>query len=164
MAQHNQQDSSIVEGARVTLHFSLSLETGDIVDSNYAGKPASFHVGDGSLLPGFEECLLGMGINDEIEKKLPAEQAFGEINPRNVHSFPAAKFKSLIEDPLNPAEVGSIVSFQDPGGGDLPGVITRLNKDTITVDFNHPLAGKAIVFRAKILAIIPPGTSALAIS
>lgn len=164
MTQQNQQESSIVEGARVTLHFSLSLETGDIVDSNYAGKPASFHVGDGSLLPGFEECLLGLHINDEIEERLPAEHAFGEVNPRNVHSFPTAKFKSLIEDPLNPAEVGSIVSFQDPGGGDLPGVITKLNKETITVDFNHPLAGKVIIFRAKILAIIPPGTSALAIS
>lgn len=156
--------ATIVEGSRVTLHFSLALATGDLVDSNFAGKPATFHVGDGSLLPGFEEKLVGLASGDECDVVLDPEQAFGEINPRNVHSFPAAKFKSLIEDPMNPAEVGTIVSFQDPGGGDLPGVVTKLNSATITVDFNHPLAGKSITFRAKIISVIPPGTSAVTIS
>ena len=155
---------TIVEGSRVTLHFSLALATGDLVDSNFAGKPATFIVGDGSLLPGFEEQLMGLASGEECDVVLAPEQAFGEINPRNVHNFPAAKFKSLIEDPMNPAEAGTIVSFQDPGGGDLPGVVTKLTKSTITVDFNHPLAGKTIAFRAKILSVIPPGTSAVSLS
>lgn len=158
------EEFAIEEGSRITLHFSLSLASGDIIDSNFAAKPATFRLGDGSLLPGFEEPLLGLTAGSELDVRLAPEQAFGEVNPRNVHSFPVAKFKSLIEDPMNPAEVGTIVSFQDPGGGDLPGVVTKLNSATIEVDFNHPLAGKEIVFRAKILSVIPPGTSAVSVS
>ena len=60
------EGNAIVEGSRVTLHFSVSLTTGDIVDSNFAGKPATFHVGDGSLLPGFEEALIGLTVGSEI--------------------------------------------------------------------------------------------------
>ena len=157
-------DNAIVEGSRVTLHFSVSLTTGDIVDSNFAGKPATFHVGDGSLLPGFEGPLLGLTVGSELDVTLPPEHAFGESNPRNVYNFPVSKFKSLIEDPINPAEVGTIVSFKDPGGGDLPGVVTKLNKATIEIDFNHPLAGKPIVFRAKVLSVIPPGATAVSLS
>jgi len=113
-------DNAIVEGSRVTLHFSVSLTTGDIVDSNFAGKPATFHVGDGSLLPGFEEPLLGLTVGSELDVTLPPELAFGESNPRNVHNFPVSKFKSLIEDPLNPAEVGTIVSFKIPAEATYP--------------------------------------------
>ncbi len=158
------KEIAIEEGSRVTLHFSLSLTSGDIIDSNFAAKPATFYVGDGSLLPGFEDSLFGLVAGNELEVTLAPEQAFGAVNPRNVQSFPVDKFKSLIEDPLNPAEVGTIVSFQDPGGGHLPGVIRKLSSSRIEVDFNHPLAGKDIVFRAKILSVIPPGTSAVSIS
>ncbi|HAG71757.1 MAG TPA: hypothetical protein DCL66_06090, partial [Gammaproteobacteria bacterium] len=67
----------------------------------------------------------------------------------------------LFEDDLVPTEVGSVVSFKDPGGFDLPGVVAGINKDTITIDFNHPLAGKPIVFKASILAVMPANVETL---
>lgn len=148
-------DQSLIEpGAKVFLHFSLALSSGEVVDSNFEGQPATFYLGDGSMLPGFEESLLGLKAGAEIETLLSPEQAFGEVNPDNNHRFPIAKFRVLLEDDLIPTEVGSVVSFKDMGGFDLPGVVTEINDKTISVDFNHPLAGKEIVFRAAIVAVV----------
>ena len=60
-----------------------------------------------------------------------------------------------------PTEVGSVVSFRDPGGFDLPGVIVGIDDRVVEVDFNHPLAGKDIIFRARILAVLPPDEQAV---
>lgn len=145
---------SIAPGSLVSLNFSLALSSGELIDSNFEQPPASFRLGDGSMLPGFEQALLGLSKGDEIETTLPAEQAFGEINPANKHRFPIAKFKNLLEDDLIPTEVGAVVSFKDAGGFDLPGVIAELYESMVVVDFNHPLAGKDIVFKARINSVI----------
>lgn len=155
------QVPKIEPNARVTLHFSLSLESGDLIDSNFADKPVTFTLGDGNMLPGFEEALLGCESGSELTLALRADKAFGETNPRNVHWFSANKFKDIFSDPAIATEVGSIVSFKDPGGGELPGVITKINKSSVVVDFNHPLAGKVIIFSAKVLSIIPPNVNVL---
>jgi FKBP-type peptidyl-prolyl cis-trans isomerase SlpA len=149
----------IEPNAKVTLHFSLSLESGDLIDSNFADKPATFTLGDGNMLPGFEEVLLGCEPGSEVKLSLQADKAFGETNPRNVHWFSAKKFKDIFSDPAIATEVGSIVSFKDSGGGELPGVITKINKSSVVVDFNHPLAGKVIIFSAKVLSVIPPNVN-----
>ena len=156
-------DKAIVQGSQVTLHFSLALTSGELIDSNFDKQPATFRLGDGSMLPGFEALLLGLHVSDQIEKVIPAQQAFGEPNPRNEQVFPLEKFDFLLEDDLVPTEVGSVVSFKDPGGFDLPGVIKRIGEETVTVDFNHPLAGKDILFKAKILSIMPAEEQAIEI-
>ena len=73
--------TEIVAGARVTLHFSLALTDGSIVDSNFDGKPATFTVGDGNLLPGFEAALMGAKAGDTRECVLPASEAFAGDGP-----------------------------------------------------------------------------------
>ena len=154
---------SIATGSLVSLHFSLALTTGELIDSNFEQSPASFRLGDGSMLPGFEQELLGLRPGDEIESTLGFEQAFGEINPANKHRFPIAKFQSLLEDDLIPTEVGAVVSFKDAGGFDLPGVVTELTEFMVVVDFNHPLAGKEIVFKARINSVIDADVEAVEI-
>jgi FKBP-type peptidyl-prolyl cis-trans isomerase SlpA len=156
-------NSKIEAGSLISLHFSLSLPSGESIDSNFDKPAASFRLGDGSMLPGFEQQLLGHTIGDEIEARLKAEQAFGEINPANKHRLPIAKFKNLLEDDLIPTEVGAVVSFKDAGGFDLPGVIIAISASTIVVDFNHPLAGKDIIFRARIVSVIDAGVDAVEI-
>lgn len=148
--------NTIKSGSRVSLHFSLALDSGEMIDSNFDRKPASFRIGDGSMLPGFEAVLLGLHAGAEIETRLLPEAAFGAVNPENRHQFPIAKFSHLLEDDLVPTEVGSVVSFKDAAGFDLPGVVAALTDSTITIDFNHPLAGKPIRFRAAILAVMEP--------
>lgn len=156
-------DNTIELGSQVSLHFSLELANGELVDSNFESDPASFRIGDGSMLPGFEAVLIGLKAGNEVEKLLPSEQAFGDVNPRNRHRFPIAKFRDLLEDDLIPTEVGSVVSFKDAAGFDLPGVISDIADDSIGVDFNHPLAGKQIVFKAAIVSVVPPDVDAVEI-
>lgn len=79
--------SPIVAGSQVTLHFSLALPDGGIIDSNFGKKPASFRLGDGQMLPGFEQVLLGLCTGEEVETTLEAKEAFGERNPRNEQVF-----------------------------------------------------------------------------
>lgn len=154
-------DETIQQGSAVSLYFSLSLPGGEEIDSNFERKPANFRVGDGNLLPGFEETLLGLKAGDEISVELPPERAFGEINPDNKQTFTREQFQHVLDDEVLPAEQGSVVSFKDPGGNELPGVIEQIGELTVTVNFNHPLAGKVIVFRARIVSVIPPAVDSV---
>lgn len=113
------------------------------------------------MLPGFEQRLLGLVAGEEINDQIPANEAFGMPNPSNRQRFSIDKFQHLLEDDLIPTEVGSVVSFRDPGGFDLPGVIVGIDDRVVEVDFNHPLAGKDIIFRARILSVLPPDEQAV---
>tara|TARA_R110002072_G_scaffold170552_2_gene324129 strand:+ start:49458 stop:49973 length:516 start_codon:yes stop_codon:yes gene_type:complete len=153
----------IAPGARVTLHFSLSLPDGSEIDGNYDKSPATFVVGDGSLLPGFEAVLMGAAAGDSREQVLPPEQAFGAVNKDNVQTFPRQRFARLLANTTDPVEPGTVVSFADSGGNEIPGVLTQIGELTVVIDFNHPLAGRDIVFRADIISVIPAGVQAVSI-
>ncbi|MDO8910117.1 MAG: peptidylprolyl isomerase [Pseudohongiella sp.] len=151
----------IAEGAKVTLHFALSLPDGSEIDSNYGKSPATFKVGDGNLMPGFEAALMGAAAGDSISVLLPAGQAFGEVNPDNVQSFPRQRFAGLLANTTDPVEPGTVLSFADSGGNEIPGVITQIGELSVVIDFNHPLAGREIMFKADIISVIPAGTQAI---
>ena len=138
----------IAATSRVTLHFSLALPDGQMIDSTYERSPATFRMGDGSLLPGFEQKLLGLRPGDKQDFEVLPEQAFGQPNAANVQQFPRHRFG--VDQPV---EAGLVVSFADAGGNELPGVVTAVAGDTVTVDFNHPLAGRTMVFRVDIIAV-----------
>ncbi|MBU2098032.1 MAG: peptidylprolyl isomerase [Gammaproteobacteria bacterium] len=154
----------IAAGAKVTLHFALSLTDGSEIDSNYDKSPASFRVGDGSLLPGFEAALMGAAAGDSVAVLLPAADAFGEINPDNVQSFPRQRFAGLLANTTDPIEPGTVLSFADSGGNEIPGVIKQIGELSVVIDFNHPLAGREIMFRADIISVIPAGTQTVRLS
>jgi FKBP-type peptidyl-prolyl cis-trans isomerase SlpA len=135
-------------GTTVTLHFALLLEDGAVVDSNFEGKPATFSIGDGNLMAGFEETLFGLHASDEREFVVPPEKAFGQHNEQNVQAVAMDNFDAL------EIEVGAMFSFQN-GDGELPGVIADIIDGEVMVDFNHPLAGKHIVFQVKIISVTP---------
>jgi FKBP-type peptidyl-prolyl cis-trans isomerase SlpA len=138
----------IETGMSVTLHFSLVLEDGHIIDSNFESEPATFSVGDGNLLPGFESTLMGLVNGDEREFTVPPEQAFGQHNPQNVQAVERGNFDQ------EELELGAMFSFQN-GDGELPGVIVDVDDNEVMIDFNHPLAGKNIIFQVKIIDIAP---------
>jgi FKBP-type peptidyl-prolyl cis-trans isomerase SlpA len=138
----------IETGISVTLHLSLVLEDGHIIDSNFESEPATFSVGDGNLLPGFESTLMGLVNGDEREFTIPPEQAFGQHNPQNVQAVERGNFDQ------EELELGAMFSFQN-GDGELPGVIVDVDDNEVVIDFNHPLAGKNIIFQVKIIDIAP---------
>ncbi|MEJ2533126.1 MAG: peptidylprolyl isomerase [Halioglobus sp.] len=140
----------VSEGTRVFLNFSVSLEDGSEVDSNFGGDPVDFAVGDGSLLPGFERLLFGMSAGERQMFRVPPEDAFGQPNDNNVQYLPRDRFDDDVE-----LEVGLVFSFADAGGGELPGMILAVDDEEVAVDFNHPLAGRTILFDVLIHRVEP---------
>jgi len=134
---------------RVSLHFALHLQSGEVVDSNFDGNPASFTIGDGNLLPGFERRLFGLRSGEKAEYLIPPEDAFGQPNPGNIQRFSRSQFvgTELAE--------GLVISFADAQKAELPGVIKAFDDTEVTVDFNHPLAGHSLLFSVHIVDVQP---------
>ena len=140
-------EQRIGQGSTVTLHFSLKFENGEVVDSNFEKDPATFTIGDGSLLPGFERVLFGLKDSDKRTFEIPPEQGFGTPNEQNVQIMPRSQFDSMELD------YGVLVIFKDAAGGEMPGVVKAFNDQQVTIDFNHPFAGKVIVFDVEIIQV-----------
>lgn len=138
----------IAQGSRITMHFALKLSEEQEVDSTFNKEPATFVLGDGNLLPGFEERLIGLTTGDSKSFTVPPEKAFGQTNPQNMQSMKRSDFP--VDMPVSP---GLMVSFADAQGAELPGVISEIEGDWVTVDFNHPLAGKELIFNVQILEV-----------
>ena len=134
-------DVPVSEGTRVYLNFSLSLEDGSEIDTNFAGDPVDFVVGDGSLLPGFERLLFGMSAGQRQVFTVAPEDAFGMPNESNVQEVPREQFDDDVE-----VDIGLVFYFADASGGEVPGLIIAISDAAVTVDFNHPLAGRTILF------------------
>ena len=139
---------TIEQGTKVTMSFSLALENGELIDSNFNTEPATFVLGDGNLLPGFEIPLQGLKAGDQGEFIISPENAFGQRNPENIQQLGRDNFdqKSL--------NVGDVFSFQN-GEGELPGVVIEVGDNLVRVDFNHPLAGRNIIFKVNIIEVSP---------
>lgn len=132
-------------GTKVEVRFSLKLTDGHVVDST-GDNAASFVVGDGSLLPGFEQAMFGMVEGQASSFEI--EDGFGEHNEDNVQRMPRTQFAS----DMKLAE-GLIVSFADQQKTELPGVVTNVSELIVEVDFNHPLAGKKLIFDVEIIGV-----------
>jgi len=136
---------------KMTLHFSIQLaEDGSIVDSTRDKQPVSFVLGDGNLLPSFEKLLLGLQVNDKRSFVLQPKQGFGEYNEANFQAIPRTQFSADMK-----LEVGLLIGFSDASGEELPGLVKSINEQFIMIDFNHPLAGKELIFEVEILALEP---------
>ncbi len=144
------KDLKIGEGTQVKLHFSLLLDDGETVDSTFDKEPATLTIGDGNLPEGFESCLYGLVEGDQKTFTVLPEKAFGQHNPSNVQRVSRADFTNIEE-----LEEGMIMGFTDKAGGELPGVITEIDAQQVTVDFNHPLAGRTLTFKVEILDVNP---------
>ena len=140
-------EQRIGQGSTVTLHFSLKFDNGEVVDSNFEKDPATFTIGDGSLLPGFERVLFGLKDADKSTFEILPEQGFGTPNEQNVQVMPRSQFDSMELD------YGVLVIFKDAAGGEMPGVVKAFNDQQVTIDFNHPLAGKVITFDVEIIQV-----------
>jgi len=141
------QELRIGPDKQVTLHFALKLDNGDVVDSTFDKKPATFKVGDGNLLPGFEQAIYGLKAGDKRSLSISPEQGFGQGNPQNVQIMPRSQFQEM------ELSEGLLVIFNDAANAELPGVVKAFDDSQVTIDFNHPLAGKALSFDVEIIEV-----------
>lgn len=141
---------SVQSNSAVLVHFTLKLDDGSTAESTRNnGKPALFRLGDTSLSEGLEQQLLGL---KEGEKK-----AFSlGLTPHLASRADLIQYFSRREfiDAGEP-EIGAIMLFTAMDGSEMPGVIREVNGDSITVDFNHPLAGRTVHFDIEVLEIDP---------
>lgn len=149
----NDESRRIGPGARVTLHFSVSLADGQLLDTTKNGNPAEFTFGDGNLIAGFETGLVGLKTGDRRSLFLTPEQAFGERNDANMQTFPRSQFRHMELSP------GLVVSFADAAKAELPGVVTEFDDEKVVIDFNHPLAGRELNFEVEIINVVDAGSS-----
>jgi FKBP-type peptidyl-prolyl cis-trans isomerase SlpA len=134
-------------GSRVTLHFAIKLDDGAQVDSTFDKQPATFTVGDGSLLPGFEQTLFGLKSGDQRSFTIAPEQGFGQTNPQNVQVIARSQFAKM------ELSEGLLIIFNDAANAELPGVVKAFDEERVTIDFNHPLAGKQLIFDVLIIQV-----------
>jgi FKBP-type peptidyl-prolyl cis-trans isomerase SlpA len=144
------RDLAIGPGTKVTLHFALRLQDGEVIDSNFERDPATFVVGDGNLLAGFEKAIFGLQEGERKTLVITPEDGFGQRNPNNIQEIARNQFGPDLE-----LSEGLMLSFADAQKTELPGVVQSFDEEKVIVDFNHPLAGREIYFEVAILQIEP---------
>jgi FKBP-type peptidyl-prolyl cis-trans isomerase SlpA len=141
----------ITIGSSVTMHFSLTLAGGMQVESSFGDEPVSFVLGDGSLDKGLELALIGLRAGERQKLTLMPGQAFGERDESAIQAVPTSRFPADMK-----LEVGQIIGFTGENGEEIAGAIVAIDDEEVTVDFNHPLAGREIDFEVQILAVENP--------
>lgn len=136
---------TIEEGDYVSVTYTGTLENGNVFDTNKDKDPISFQVGENKLLKGFEKAVIGKKEGDTVEVSLKKEEAYGTRKDEMVRDFPKTTIKGL----PNPKE-GMQIALQDQQGQVIPAKIVKLKDEQVTLDLNHPLAGKDINFEITI--------------
>jgi FKBP-type peptidyl-prolyl cis-trans isomerase SlpA len=143
------QQNTINPGNTVRFHYSITLEDGTVADSTFGEEPVEVTLGQGQMHQSFEFALMGMSAGEEQTIQIDPDQGFGFHEPDNVYELSRDGFPQDMQ-----LAVGQIISLTAPNGEDLPGSITAIADDKVTVDLNHPFAGKTLSFKAKVLEIL----------
>ena len=148
-------DVQITIGSRVTMHFSLKLSDGMLVESSFDDQPLSFVVGDGTLDRGLELALIGLREGERQALTLMPGQAFGMRDEEAIQLVDKSRFPADMR-----LEPGQIVGFSGPDGEELAGAVLEVHDQQVKVDFNHPLAGREIIFESLIVEVTNPPSEA----
>ena len=141
----------VKQGDRVTIEYQGMLDDGETVENSSNTGPFELKVGEGAMPPGFENALIGMKEGEEKTVVLQPEEAFGHKDKNLLHQVN----KSVFGENINP-KIGMVLGMTVEKGGQkqkIPALVTAVNGDEVTIDFNHPLAGKAITYKFTVMAI-----------
>ncbi|MCK4444262.1 MAG: peptidylprolyl isomerase [Thermoplasmata archaeon] len=140
---------AVENGNKVKIEYKGTLDDGTIFDSSEAhSEPLEFEMGAGQVIPGFEDAVMGMNKGEEKIFKLQPDEAYGDHNPELIKAVPRDQMPADQEP-----EAGMMLITELPDGAKLPAVITEVTDETVTIDLNHPLAGKALTFEIKIVDV-----------
>ena len=138
----------IEEGKTVKVHYKGTLEDGTVFDSSEGRDPIEFEIGAGNVIPGFETAVGEMAVEETKSVTIPSAEAYGDVNEDMIGMVPRS---SLPED-IEP-EVGMVLSMQSPDG-EMPVRIVELDEENLTLDANHPLAGKDLTFELTLVEVV----------
>ena len=138
------------KGDRVKIDYIGSLDDGTVFDtSERHGKPLEFEVGGGKLLKKFEDSVVGMKIGQEKNIRIQPSEGYGFPNQELIRKFPRSNLPKDHEP-----KPGMVLAITMPNGDQIPAQIINVTTNEITVDMNHPLAGKVLNFKVKIVDIM----------
>ncbi len=137
-------------GDTVRVLYRAKLHDGSVFDENFNRGPLRFTIGEGQLIPGFEEAIVGMKPGDSKKTELPADRAFGSYQEDMVVVLPRNLFTELKMEPV----VGERVSIPLSDGPPVDVTIADVSESAVTVDANHPLAGKHLSFDIELVDIV----------
>ncbi len=138
----------VKNGLYVSVDYTASLENGEQVDSSEGRAPLEFKVGEGRVIKGFEDAVLGMALNEKKTFKLAPEEAYGQRDESCAHEIP----KTQIPAEIDP-QVGQTLALRSPDGREIPARIAAVDDEKVTFDLNHPLAGESLTFEIQIKSI-----------
>ncbi|MEK9629641.1 MAG: peptidylprolyl isomerase [Nitrospinota bacterium] len=145
----NLEAAGAKNGDKVTLEYTGTLNDGTVFDaSSNHDTPLEFEVGGGRVIAGFDKAVKGMKVGEEKKFTIQPAEAYGELNPQLIQKVSR---KELPKD--REPKVGMGLIMGAPGGRQMRAIITEVTSDSITLDMNHPLAGKALTFKIKVIKI-----------
>ncbi|MBK0327414.1 peptidylprolyl isomerase [Rhodobacteraceae bacterium F11138] len=140
--------TQVKTGDTVRIHYTGTLQDGSTFDSSDGREPLEFEVGSGQIIPGLDQAMPGMTVGDKKTVNVPCDQAYGPIQPQMRQSVPRSNIPEDI-----PLEVGLQLQAQSSDGQAVPVTVVEIAEDEVTLDGNHPLAGKDLVFAIELVSI-----------
>jgi len=142
--------TQVVQGnSLLTLHYRIALADDTELIGTFGGAPATLQLGQNELAPALEQCLIGINTGERYVFLLEPQQAFGAHNPQLVQATPRNTLPPDME-----LKERALIEFIAPDGAKYAGLVRELTEHEALIDFNHPLAGKAIRFEVEVLAIL----------
>ncbi len=139
------------KGDKVQVHYTGTLSDGSTFDSSEGREPLLFEAGAGDVIPGFENAVIGMKMDQEKTFTISSQDAYGPVNAQMVIEIPRERLP-----PKPEPQVGMQLMMGGPNGERMPALIVKVGTDKVTLDLNHPLAGKDLTFKVKVVGINNP--------
>jgi len=147
----------VEDGNYVKVHYTGKFDNGEVFDSSSGCQPLEVHMGAKEVIPGFENALLGMAVQEKRTFTIEPSEGYGERDDRLEQRFQRSDFPQ----DFNP-EIGQVLVLQDSEQGQFPAVVKELERDSVLLDLNHPLAGKTLIFEVEVAEINDEATAAAA--
>jgi peptidylprolyl isomerase len=135
-------------GDTVKVHYTGKLTDGTVFDSSFGNDPLRFTIGEGQVIPGFEDAAVGMDLGQSKTVTIPAQQAYGPHVDELVMVFSKEQIPSELS-----VQVGQQLQLHQDNGSPIPVIVTDISEAEVTLDANHPLAGEDLTFDIELLSI-----------
>ena len=133
----------------VSINYKLTDGDGELIEANEDDAPLSYFHGADQIVPGLERELTGKTAGDQVEVKVEPADGYGDVDPQKVIEVP----KDQVGGEVTP---GDVVQAELPNGGLVPFMVSAVGDDTVTLDGNHPLAGKTLNFDVTVVEVREP--------
>src|SRR3989338_9241333 len=139
---------TVKQGDKVKVEYTGTLQDGTQFDTSVGRDPLEFAAGTGQVIPGFDNAVIGMKLNEEKTVTIPAAEAYGQPREELVQKVPKSSMPKDFEPNVNDE-----LTLQSPNGQRILAIVREIGEENVTLDLNHPLAGKDLTFRIKVVWI-----------